>query len=489
MTTRRTRKSSDDTSTPSGGAPLEGPVGEALSAFDANDVSVWDALLHGIAELDRARVAQLREAGTVAGADAIMAHLHERELRAPLLLEQAAMGYAKAGAHERALAVRLDALRGCPRYDSWVCGLLLTRTAASLLALGRAGEALHVAERAQRFQPLEPTFMVVLAEARSAAGDTAGAARVRAWLFDQGVGPSWFPGAPTEADRAAVPYEVDLGALEPMSDEEMARYLVLFRSDQALMGTLAAGRRHLAAQARHGDWIATKATCSYYRGGSPTFADAGVWLGLPITFSTEYAAITGLIDAVSEEAKKHKGAKPADLTHRMAGVRAATIREQAAAGGLVPRALLTDLIWDVAHAAAEALPDDPVTVAARALEEAPALSFASRVFSGEPLPHQAPHTLGTADFILWDGERITYPSSRVKEDEWMPIIQRADTGRAKCKVCKAPIEAGALRLDIRSKLFPVEHAYVHIACAGTKKKYATELKRAQPRTRFPLDIA
>ncbi len=87
MTTRRTRKSSDDTSTPSGGAPLEGPVGEALSAFDANDVSVWDALLHGIAELDRARVAQLREAGTVAGADAIMAHLHERELRAPLLLD------------------------------------------------------------------------------------------------------------------------------------------------------------------------------------------------------------------------------------------------------------------------------------------------------------------------------------------------------------------------------------------------------------------
>lgn len=489
MATRRKAKSSDDTSTPFGGAPLEGPVGEALSAFDANDVSVWDALQHGIADFDRAEVVRLRDAGTVEGADAILAHLDEHALRAPLLLEQAAMAYAAAGAHERALAVRLDALRGCPRYDGWVSGFLLTQTAASLLALGRADEALHVAERAQRFQPLEPTFMVVLAEARSAAGDGAGAARVRAWLFDHGVGPSWLPGAPTAADRAAVPYEVDFGALEPMADGEMARYLVLFRSDPALMGTLAAGRRHLAAQARHGDWLATKNTCSFYREGSPAFADAGVSLRLPITFSTEYAAITGLIDAVTEEAKKHKGAKPADLTHRLAGVRAATIRKQAAAGGPVPRALLTDLIWDVAHAAAEVLPDDPVTVAARAIEEDPALPFVSRVFSAEPLPHQVPHTLGTADYILRDGERITYPPSRVKEDDWTPIIQRAETGRAKCKVCRAPIEAGALRLDIRSKLFPVEHAYAHIACAGTKKKYATELKRAQARTRFPLDVA
>ncbi|MBP7685080.1 MAG: hypothetical protein KBB95_24405, partial [Deltaproteobacteria bacterium] len=445
-----------------------------------------DALQHGVADFDRAVVAKQRDAGTVSGGDAILAHLAKRELRSPLLLEQAAMGYAAAGAHERALAVRLDALRVCPRYDSWVSGFMLTQTASSLLALGRATEALHVAERAQRFQPLEPTSLVVLAQARAAAGDAAGAARVRSWLFDQGVGPDWFPGAPTSADREAAPYEVDWSALEPMSDVDLASYLVLFRADLGLVGTLAAGRRHLAAQARHGDWLATKATCSYYRDGSPTFSDAGVSLNLPITFSTEYAAMNGLIDAVTAQAKQHKSVKPADLTHRLAGVRAKTIRDQAAAGAPVPRALLTDLIWDVARAAGEALPNDPVTVAAQAIERDAALTFASRVFSGEPLPHQTPHTLGCVDYVIRDGKRMTYPSTQLKRDEWVPIIQRADSGRAKCKVCKAAIEAGALRLDIRSKLFPVDHAYVHVSCAPTKKKFATELKRAQARCRLLL---
>jgi hypothetical protein len=486
MATRRTAKPSSNETALISGAPPAGPVGEALAVFDANDVSVWDALQHGVADFDRGMVAKQRDAGTVSGADAILAHLAERELRSPLLLEQAAMGYAAAGAHERALAVRLDALRVCPRYDSWVSGFMLTQTASSLLALGRAAEALHVAERAQRFQPLEPTSLVVLAQARAAAGDAAGAARVRAWLFDQGVGPDWFPGAPTSADREAAPYEVDWSALEPMSDVDLASYLVLFRADLGLVGTLAAGRRHLAAQARHGDWLATKATCSYYRDGSPTFSDAGVSLNLPITFSTEYAAMNGLIDAVTAQAKQHKSVKPADLTHRLAGVRAKTIRDQAAAGAPVPRALLTDLIWDVARAAGEALPNDPVTVAAQAIERDAALTFASRVFSGEPLPHQTPHTLGCVDYVIRDGKRMTYPSTQLKRDEWVPIIQRADSGRAKCKVCKAAIEAGALRLDIRSKLFPVDHAYVHVSCAPTKKKFATELKRAQARCRLLL---
>lgn len=85
-----------------------------------------------------------------------------------------------------------------------------------------------------------------------------------------------------------------------------------------------------------------------------------------------------------------------------------------------------------------------------------------------------------------DGKRVTYPSTQLKRDEWVPIIQRADSGRAKCKVCKAAIEAGALRLDIRSKLFPVDHAYVHVTCAPAKKKFATELKRAQARCRLLL---
>ena len=194
--------------------------------------------------------------------------------------------------------------------------------------------------------------------------------------------------------------------------------------------------------------------------------------------------MTGLIDAVTERAKREKSVKPADVTHRLAGVRAHTIRELAASGGTVPRASLTDLIWDVARAAGQALPDDPVTAAARASEEDPRLTFGARVFSGEPLPHQTPHTIGATDYVLRDGAKVTYPVGRTKPDEWAPVLERAESGRAKCKVCKAAIAAGELRMDVRSKLFPVEHAYVHVACAPNKKKFATLLKQAQARSRF-----
>lgn len=464
--------------------PPSGALGDALAAFDANDVSVWEALQPGVADFDRKRVMRLRDEGTVAAGEAIEAHLRDTGLSAPLLLEQAAMAYTSAGAHEQALSVRLAALPGCPRYDSWGTAFLLTGVARSLLALGRNEDALRVAERAQRFQPLEPTSLVVLAAARAAVGDPGGAARVRAWLFDHGVGTCWFPSTPTDLDRAADPYDVDWDALEPMSDEDMGRYLVFSRADLVLVGTLAAGRRHLAAQARHGDWSATKSTCSYYRDGSPTFSDAGVSLGLPLTFSTEHAAINGLIDAVTERAKRERSAKPADVTHRLAGVRAHTLRELAAAGASVPRASLTDLIWDVAHAAAQALPDDPVTLAARASEEDPRLTFGARVFSGAPLPHQTPHTIGATDHLIRDGVRVAYPVGRAKPDDWEPVLQRADSGRAKCKICKAAIAAGELRMDVRSKLFPVEHDYVHVACAPGKKKFATLLKQAQARSRL-----
>ncbi|MCA9578167.1 MAG: hypothetical protein KC668_22190 [Myxococcales bacterium] len=467
-----------------GPTPTDAALRDALGAFDANDVSVWDALQPGVADFDRAKVMKLRDQGTVVAGEAIEAHLREAGITAPMLHEQAAMAYTSAGAHAQALSVRLTALPRCARYDSWGTSFALTNIARSLRALERHDDALFVAERAQRFQPLEPTSLVVLAAARAAVGDDDGAARVRAWLFDRGVGPCWFPGTPTDRDRAAEAYEVDWAALEPMSDEDMGRYLVFSRADVVLVGTLAAGRGRLAAQARHGDWSATKSTCSYYRDGSPTFSDAGLSLGLPITFSTEYAAMTGLIDAVTERAKREKSVKPADVTHRLAGVRAHTIRELAASGGTVPRASLTDLIWDVARAAGQALPDDPVTAAARASEEDPRLTFGARVFSGEPLPHQTPHTIGATDYVLRDGAKVTYPVGRTKPDEWAPVLERAESGRAKCKVCKAAIAAGELRMDVRSKLFPVEHAYVHVACAPNKKKFATLLKQAQARSRF-----
>lgn len=495
MAAKRPSKTASPTPAAGSEAPSAERVREAVAAFDGNDVAVFDALFYNVAHIDLARFLELRMAGTVEAGDDVRAMLKAEDITSSMLLEQgAAVSYDAAGAHDRALEARLEALAHCPRYDGWLSALLLSRTASSLLALGRAEEALPLAERALRFQPLDPPAMVILSRVREAAGDRAEAASLRAWLFDHGVSPAILPGEPTDADRLAKPHEPELRGLEPMSDEDMGRYLVLFRTDAGLAGTLAAGRRHFSAQLRHGDLAAAEVACGFYRGGSPTWADGATWLGLPITMNNEYVATTALIEAIEKEAKARKLAiKPADLVHRLAGVRVKAIGELAAASRPVPRHLLTDLIWDVAHAARKALPNDPVVLAAARAENAPHMAIAPRVFSDGPeWSPLVPHTVGQRDYFVRDGERIVYPLQNArtlaldaKADDWFPFIEAATNARAKCKVCKSAIDNGALRLVVRAKLFPVETAYVHVACA-THKKWAPLYKKAAARSRLAL---
>lgn len=483
-------------------APFEPDVAAALAAFDTNDITPFDAMFYGVAHVDLKRFLALRMQPTVAAGDEIRKMLKTEGITSAMLLEQgAAAAYEAAGAHGKALETRLEALADCPRYDGFFTALLLSRTAGSLLALDRADEALPLAERALRFQPLDPPAMVIASRARTAVGDDAGAARLRAWLYDVGTSPAYLPGTPTEADLAAEPYVCDFDALEPLSDEDMARYLILFRIDVGLEGTLVAGRRHLGAQLRYaagaggvGLWQAAKTASAFYREGSPTWSDAGSWLGFPITMNNEYVATQALIDAIAEAStdKKHKVVvEPRDLAHRLAGVRKLNIREQAAAGATVPRHLLTDLIWDVAEAAAKALPNDPLVVALRAHEADEDLQgMVPKVFSDELADAACvPHTTGCRDHFLRDGVRIQYPHQNAqtplaREDDWYPFIEHAPTGRSKCKVCKAAIAAGEPRLVVRSKLCPVDSTYAHAACAPGHKKLGPEWKKAVARTRI-----
>ena len=66
------------------------------------------------------------------------------------------------------------------------------------------------------------------------------------------------------------------------------------------------------------------------------------------------------------------------------------------------------------------------------------------------------------------------------------MIERAATGRSKCKVCKATIAAGEVRLVVRSKMFPVDETYAHAKCAPTHKKLGVEWKKAAARSRLVL---
>jgi tetratricopeptide (TPR) repeat protein len=456
----------------------------AVTEFDSNDITVADVVAPYIAQLDRDQLLALREAPTVESAARARELL--AGLKSALLLEHfVARTYEQAGAHEQALEARLDALVICPRYDSWLSGLLLARIAATLLQLGRAREALPLVERSLRFMPLDPRALAVLAAVRAACGDAKGAARVRAYLFDAGVRPDLLPGTPTDEDRAAEPYETDLGKLEPISDEEVGRALVLFREDAALDSTLANGRRLLATQLRFGDIDIARATAAYYEDGSPISTEIANWLALDMGWNEEYLATEALRRAIDARfvklrtvGKSKSKPKPAELFKDHPGARIAALRQLSKEGAPVPRGILLDLMWGTAYEARKALPDDPIVVAAAAAEQA--VTYASPVFAGTPRTDVVSLQLGYAS---GHSIEITYPAPRVSiappaAFEWWPVIEVAEDARAKCAKCRAKIEKGQQRFAVRHSLGPIVTQYFHVACADKKTaEVATRSRR------------
>ncbi|MCB9580819.1 MAG: hypothetical protein H6717_27570 [Polyangiaceae bacterium] len=457
-------------------------LGHAIAAFEQRDVPVRQAIAHLIDPLDRARLISLRFEGGERAADEARSLLEGVGFRSAVLQESfVASVLEAAGAHERALAARLAALAECPKYDSWLSALVLSRTARTLLELGRGAEALPFAERALRFQPLDPRALVILSRVRAAVGDAAGAASVRAWLFDHGAGPALLPDAPTNADRTATAYVPTLHDLEPISDADVARYLVLFRRDAGLTRTLTSGRRHLATQLRFGDVCGARATSTYYAGGTPRPSDALLWLGLDEGTCTDYLATDGLVEEVAKLPLPKGSAK---LVHKHPGKRQEAL-EELAKKGKAPRALLLDLIWSVAHEAGQALPDDPILLAA-AEEERALGEIGFPIFAGTPGDDELRHgSIGESEGYLDDaGGLISYPTRQEPEtDPYVPFLERAANGRSKCKVCKQAIAQGTVRLVTRAKAFPVETKYVHAEC-GSHKRWAKMLAAAQARSRF-----
>lgn len=443
-----------------------------MAAFDRNDVSVADALVHLTGALDRERLLALRVAGTrAAGREA-------REKVAPLgsaVLLDAFVGepLTKAGAHDEALAVRLEALARTPRWDSALAARVLARTSENLRALGRLDDALALSARALRFMPAEPRVVATHAAALEAAGSAADAAAYRAWLFDVGVGKTVLPGEVGAAERDATAYAPDLGALEPLDDEGVARHLAMTYVDLGLVNHMLQGRRHAMACLRHGVPRAALGTLEGYAGGTPNATDAGRWIGWPVG-ATDYVAtdaLLALVEARLAGTKVERAAK--DLGHRLAGKRADAVEALAKAGRAdLAREGLFDRVAYVRYRAARALPDDPIVQRVRAVEAT--LDPSVRCFSSETVPDGIDVSLahhGGTRFRQGRAE-IAYPTATIDPasvDLHAPHVEAASSARSKCKVCKVAIAAGELRLRVRHKHFPVETHYTHLRCAASGK--------------------
>ncbi len=110
---------------------------------------------------------------------------------------------------------------------------------------------------------------------------------------------------------------------------------------------------------------------------------------------------------------------------------------------------------------------DPIVQRLRVVEAE--LDPAFRFLSGDA-PAGASHHGGTS--LRWNGAEVTYPRSEPvgPPDLHAPHLERASNARAKCKVCKATLAAGELRLRVRHKFFPVETFYAHLPCAAAGKR-------------------
>lgn len=449
----------------------------ALAAFDAADVPVAAALAHLHAPLDRPRLLALRQARRVESVREAQ-RLLEPFPSALLHVAFVAEPYAALGAHAEALAAFLEALPETPRWDSALTARVLGGTADALSALGRGEEAVVASARALRFMPAEPRLVAAHGRALAAAGRWEDAAAHRAWLHDLGVGKAILPeeASELEAVDAAVP---DLTALEPLDAEGMARHLVFAFADLGLANHMLQGRRHAMACLRHGVVHAALTTLDGYAGGTPNAVEAGRWLGWPVGGSDLLAtdALLALVSTAAKAVRSDKAAK--DLRHKQPGARIAAVERLVGEGQTaVAREALFDRVAAVRLRAAQLLGDDPVVLRMRAVEAD--LDPALRFLEGTVVAGASHHG---ATSLTWQGKAIAYPPSEPvgPPDLHAPHLEPAPDGRSKCKLCKAPIAAGELRLRVRHKFFPVETFYTHLACAAGGKhgplQASTQLER------------
>jgi hypothetical protein len=475
-------------------------LAKALAAFDANDISVRTALIHLVADMPRQKLLDLRMEPTAE-------HVREaRKLVLPLesaiaLEAFAARPASKTGDDALALSIRLEALAVCPRWESWLSAWILTGIGQNLVRLGRAGEAETLLARALRFMPGDPRALATLAAAHDATGNHDGAARVRAHLRDANYGETIVAGTPTPLERKAMPIEIALTGLEPLSDEDLARYVVFLRYDNATTDILPQPRRHAATLLRRGDVGGAQVALRRTSGWETTIYDERVWLGLPIS-PTDWIQNHVLEDLLARSpqgaaalADTRKRGKPSPYDDGMS-TREKAIGVLAAAGRAAEIArLLADWTFSVRLAAARALPDHPMVKRMNEIQAGLGSPFDTReaTVTG-PGGDEYIWAAGSHGHYVQNGKPIEYPkppynvagaNTREGDKEFPPVLEVTPSARAICKVCKVKIETGALRLCVPKSSLQPDYNWVHARC-GLDKRHRAALATALSRSRRPV---
>lgn len=456
-----------------------------LRAFDTNDVSVLDAAAHLVADVDRKRLLAIRLAPTVKGAEE--ARRMVAPFRSAVLAEQLVSDVLdRAGDKLAALASRLETLAWVPRWESWFAAYALVRLARNLTDVGRHEDGAEVASCALRYMPADPYALSALRDAREKAGDEASAASIGAYLRDCGYGPPIVGPDATDDERKAKPYAPDVRNLAPLSDEELARFLVFTRSDPGSTETLHQARRYAVSMLRRGDIGAARGPLRQTERWEYMRNEVFSWLGLQCFYvGTETCANGPLLEVIEATpegkaaiaATKKKGTPSRfDLTPSL---RIEVARGLAARGDARElERMLGDWSEKVSEVATELLPESPLAIAIVATWK----TFATL---GTSVTSYRSNQGAPTHLNASGGEAIRYPTASWKADvgvmhELVPVLEVAETGRAKCKVCKAAIEAGAWRLAVRDSSGPPR--LVHLACA-VDKKYRDPLESAIRRDR------
>ena len=463
----------------------------ALLAFDANDVPSSAALAHLVADLPRERLLALRMAPTALGIEE--ARTVARGLGSAILMEAfVATPLAILGDPAAALEARLEALTLCPRWESLMACTLLTSVSGSLLAAGHAADATRVAERALRFLPVDPGALSALAAAAPSRR-----AAIGAHLRDHGYVVPFVVGLPGDDERRAEAWTTTLEELEPLSDADLARYLVYDRFDVANTETPTEARRHAATALRRRDFGGAHVAMITTERWADERSKARSWLGIEGIGNNGFFASRALLGAIEASAEwKRCAALGKKGGARFDGDRATRQRaaEELASRGDVAAAelLLGDWLLSVRTTARTALPTSALVARIAAEEAAAADLFAMRTpLARNPDGSEYGAAHPSHAKLSRDGAAIVYPTppstpeSEASFYAWFPAyLEAAPNARSKCKVCKEAIVAGDHRLVVSRGREPGDD-FAHIAC-GLDKRFRDGLADVLARDRRPL---
>lgn len=456
-----------------------------LRELFANDVSVGDATIHLWGDLDREALllarakptsANLREARRILdGVPSALAR--EAFLARPL---------SRGGKHDEALSVRLEALRFTPRWDPFQSGVVLSGLAASLSAVGRADDALAVAAEAFRHAPLDPYALRAWATAARQTGRTTEAAAVSAWLRDMGYGKPIVSDPPSDEERATDASPLPVDDLAPLTDEDMARFLVLAEVDEGFDSKRYKIVRHAMALMRRGEQGLARNNADGDDGDSGLATALAGWMNLAPPNEIAWLqkeSIRRTLDATPEGEKARVGTRSKKPNRYWSHAHFSHLGYRNQLASEKEPLVLEALLFSAARLAfvegLSKLSGHPLAERVKALR--------AELFRPFPPGEYNQTNRGARDTIGADGKSVSFPI-RDDEDrsEFPPCIEWSENALSRCGACKARIEKDACVLRVgRMSLTDGEVKWkrYHLACAADNASAQKPLRRALERER------